>query len=78
MIVTYPLGLAHVQEMVPWHLSSHEDVLRLGYQTTSLFCAATTSLCLLYIVSYGTRYAPVTSSSHCMTMCYTGLGLLDT
>ena len=30
MIVTYPLGVQHVQEMVPWAYSSHEDILNAG------------------------------------------------
>ncbi len=55
LAITYPLLLAHVQELVPWMYNQHEDVLRVGYQTTSVFCGTCVSLCLLYIVSASTR-----------------------
>lgn len=35
MIITWPLGIQHVQEMVPWAHAGHEDVLRAGEQNVS-------------------------------------------
>eukprot|EP00195_Chlamydomonas_chlamydogama_P016138 CAMPEP_0202892238 /NCGR_PEP_ID=MMETSP1392-20130828/2003_1 /ASSEMBLY_ACC=CAM_ASM_000868 /TAXON_ID=225041 /ORGANISM="Chlamydomonas chlamydogama, Strain SAG 11-48b" /LENGTH=778 /DNA_ID=CAMNT_0049576129 /DNA_START=97 /DNA_END=2433 /DNA_ORIENTATION=+ len=50
IVVTYPLGVQHVQELVPWAYSSHEDVLTAGYFTTGVMCISFVASCLLYLV----------------------------
>ena len=50
MIVTYPLGVQHVQEMVPWAYHGHEDVIHAGYITAGVLFFAFAASDLLYLV----------------------------
>eukprot|EP00798_Chlamydomonas_sp_ICE-L_P010238 gene10238-8155_t len=50
MIITYPLGIQHVQEMVPWVYSSHDDVIACGYVTTGVLTLSFIASCLLYLI----------------------------
>ena len=50
MLVTYPAGIQHVQELVPWAYNSHEDVITAGYMTTGVLTASFVCSDLLYLV----------------------------
>ncbi|GAX79201.1 hypothetical protein CEUSTIGMA_g6641.t1 [Chlamydomonas eustigma] len=50
MIVTYPCGVQHVQELVPWLYHGHADVVNAGYVTSGVMCCAFIISCLLYLV----------------------------
>ncbi len=51
MLVSYPLGIQHIQELIPWAHAGHEDVLSAGYWTSGALGLSFTASCLLYLVS---------------------------
>jgi hypothetical protein len=50
MILTYPIGIQHVQELVPWMYHGHEDVLNAGYICSGVLFSSFAISCLLYLI----------------------------
>lgn len=57
MLVCYPAGYQHAQELVHRMYMTHPAVHRAGLYTTAVLTVSLVSSCLLYLVGWGRRGA---------------------